>query len=68
MRLIPNARRAWRMATVQISAGAVVFSLLPIDQQTALLALLGLEPAHIPGVLGVCIIIARLVDQPKTRI
>ena len=67
IRLIPNARAAWRMLSVQIAAGAVIFSALQPDQQAAILGMLGLSPAQIPGVLGVCIIVARLVDQPKTR-
>ncbi len=65
--LIPEARRAWRMASVQIAAGAVLFGALQPDQQIAILALLGLAPERIPAALGLAIIIARLIDQPKTR-
>jgi|DEB19_MinimDraft_2_1074335.scaffolds.fasta_scaffold06097_3 hypothetical protein len=64
MRLIPNWRRAGRMLSVQIAALAVLFAALPVDQQTAILALLGLAPERIPGVLGLAIIVARLIDQP----
>lgn len=63
--LIPNARRAWRMLSVQVAALAVVFGSLPPDQQTAILSWLGLAPERIPAVLGVLFIITRLVNQPK---
>lgn len=68
MKLIPNAGRAWRMLSVQIASVAVVYSALPADQQAAILALLGIGPERIPGLIGLAIIVARLVDQPKTRV
>ena len=67
MTLIPNWRSAWRMASVQISLLAVLFAALPEDQQAAILALLGVSPERIPGVLGLAIIAARLINQPATR-
>ena len=67
MKLIPNAGRAWRMLSVQIASVAVIYSALPADQQAAILALLGIGPERIPGLIGLAIIVARLVDQPKTR-
>jgi hypothetical protein len=67
MRLIPNWRSAGRMLSVQIAAAAVLFGALQPDQQTAILALLGLAPERIPGVLGLAIIVARLIDQPKVK-
>lgn len=67
MKLIPNAGRAWRMLSVQIASVAVIYSALPADQQAAILGLLGIGPERIPGLIGLAIIVARLVDQPKTR-
>ena len=67
MRLIPNWRNAGRMLSVQIAACAVLFGALQPDQQAAILALLGLAPERIPGVLGLAIIVARLIDQPKAQ-
>ena len=67
MTLIPNWRSAWRMASVQISLLAVLFAALPADQQAAILALLGLAPERIPGVLGLAVILARVIDQPRVR-
>ena len=67
MKLIPNWRSAGRMASVQIAACAVIFGALQPDQQAAILALLGMAPERIPGVLGLAVIVARLIDQPKTR-
>ena len=63
--LIPEARSAWRMASVQIATLAIVFGALPADQQAAILALLGIDAARIPGVLGLAVILARVIDQPK---
>ena len=67
MRLIPNWRSAGRMLSVQIASAAVLFGALQPDQQAAILALLGLAPERIPGVLGLAVIAARLIDQPKVR-
>ena len=67
MTLIPNWRQAWRMLSVQIAALAVLFAALPADQQAAILALLGLAPERIPGVLGLAVILARVIDQPRVR-
>jgi hypothetical protein len=67
MKLIPNASRAWRMLSVQIASVAVIYGALPADQQAAILGLLGIGPERIPGLIGLAIIVARLVDQPKTR-
>mgnify|MGYP003424805951 FL=1 len=66
-RLIPNAGRAWRMASMQVAAVAVIFGTLPPDQQSAILAWLGLGPERIPAVIGALFIFTRLIDQPKTR-
>lgn len=62
--LIPNWRAAWRMASVQIAALAVLFAALPVDQQHAILALLGISPERIPGLVGLAVIVARLLNQP----
>jgi hypothetical protein len=67
MKIIPNWRSAGRMLSVQIAAAAVLFGALPPDQQSAILALLGMAPERIPGVLGLAIIMARLIDQPKVK-
>lgn len=65
--LIPEARSAWRMASVQIATLAIVFGALPADQQAAILALLGVSPERIPACLGLALILARLIDQPRLR-
>lgn len=65
MKLIPNWRSAGRMLSVQIAALAVLFGALPADQQAALLALLGVGPERIPALVGLAVIAARLINQPK---
>lgn len=67
MNLIPNARRAWRMASMQVAAAAVIFGALPPDQQTAILEWIGLAPERIPAVLGLLFMFTRLINQPKTQ-
>lgn len=67
LRLIPNWRRAWRMASVQFATVALGWGLLPPDTQAVLLATVGVPAARIPAVLGVLFLVLRLVDQPKTR-
>lgn len=67
MKLIPNAAQAWRMFSVQIAALAVVFGTLPADQQSAILALIGIGPERIPALLGLGVIVARLISQPGTQ-
>lgn len=67
MKLIPEWRRAWRMLTVQIGALAVVWVALPAETQASLLRLAGLSEDQLPGLVGVLVILARLVSQPKVR-
>ena len=40
---------------------------MPADAQAAVLGVLGVGPERIPGILGLLVIAARLIDQPKTR-
>ena len=67
LRFIPEARQAWRMLSVQVGIAAVAFGAMPPDQQTAVLALFGLGPERAPLVVGVALILARLIYQPKLR-
>lgn len=67
MKAIENWRQSWRMLSVQVAAVAVAWSAMPADAQAAVLAVLGVGPERIPGILGLLVIAARLIDQPKTR-
>jgi hypothetical protein len=67
MRLIPEARRAWRMFSVQAAALLVAWAATPEAQQAALLALLGVGHDALTGALAALAILGRLVDQPKVR-
>lgn len=55
------------MLSVQIAALAVIFGALPAEQQASILDLLGVGPERIPALMGLSVIVARLIDQPKTR-
>jgi hypothetical protein len=65
MTLIPDWRQAWRMFSVRVAALAVAWSALPLDAQAAVLGAVGIGPERVPGILGLLVIVARLVDQPQ---
>ncbi len=67
MKLIPNGRCSWRMLSVQVAAGAVAWGTLPVETQEAILSAVGIGPERIPAVLGALVLLARLIDQPKTK-
>jgi hypothetical protein len=67
MKLIPNWKRAWRMATVRIAMLAVGWGLLPPESQAAMLDAIGVPAERIPAVLGAMFLVFRLIDQPKVR-
>ena len=63
--LIDNVARAWRLLSVQVAAFAVVWGMVPVDQQKAILALVGLGPHHMPALFGIVFIVTRLIRQPQ---
>jgi len=63
--IIPNWRSAWRMASVQIAALAVLFGALPVDTQAAMLDLVGVPASRVPAILGLLIMAGRMVQQSK---
>jgi hypothetical protein len=67
MKLIPNARSAWRMLSVRVAATAVAFGTLDPVSQAGILSMLHISPERLPAIMGLAIIVARLIDQPKTR-
>jgi hypothetical protein len=67
MRLIPEARKAWRMFSVQMASIILIWSTLPADSQAAVLGLVGVPSDAVTGILAVLVILGRLIDQPKTR-
>lgn len=67
MRLIPNARAAWRMLSVRVAAAAVAFGALDPVSQAGILSMLHIPADRVTAVMGLAIIVARLIDQPKTR-
>jgi hypothetical protein len=67
MKLIPNRRRTWRMASVQIAGLTVGWAALLDATQAAVLDMLHVPAKFVPGVLGVLVICVRLIRQPKLR-
>ena len=47
------------------AALAVVWVALPAETQAAVLDLLGIDARHLPGLVGVAVILGRLIAQPK---
>ena len=64
---IENFSRAWRLFTVQLSAGAIVLGSIPADVQGAMLDAVGVPSSRVPAVLGVLMLVARLVSQPRAK-
>ena len=48
MKLIDNWKKAWRMASVQVAAGAIAFGALPETVQAAMLGSVGLPVTAVP--------------------
>ena len=48
MKLIDNWKKAWRMASVQVAAGAIAFGALPETVQGAMLGAVGLPVTAVP--------------------
>jgi hypothetical protein len=67
VKLIPNARAAWRMLSVRVAAAAVAFGALDPVSQAGILAMLHIPAERLPALVGFAIIVVRLIDQPKTR-
>lgn len=65
MKLIPDWRNAWRLLSVQVAALAVAWVALPTDLQAQILRLFGISEEHLPAVLGVLVILARLTSQGR---
>lgn len=63
--VVSEWRRSWRWLSMQIGAVAALFGLLPIDQQSALLALVGMRQDQLPLVLGLAFMAGRLVQQER---
>lgn len=68
MKLIPEARRWWRMLSMQFGALALVWLALPAEAQATVLRMLpGMTEDRVAGLLVLLAMIGRLVSQPKVR-
>lgn len=67
MKPVENLSRAWRLFSVQLSAGAIVLGSIPADVQTAMLDAVGVPQSRVPAILGALMLVARLVSQPKAK-
>jgi hypothetical protein len=69
MKLIPEARRFWRMLSMQFGALALVWLSMSEARQMQVLSLLPLDLTadQIAGLLIVLGMFGRLIAQPKVR-
>jgi len=63
MKLVENAGRWYRMASVQVAAAWGAYSLMPAEMQQQLLTFLHVPADKVPGIMAVTFIVARLVSQ-----
>lgn len=66
--LVEDWKDAWKWLSVQISSLLIVWASIPIEQQNAVLNLLGLDQNKLMGIVGVAIILGRLIQQQQARI
>lgn len=62
--LIDGVSKAWKLFSVQVAVFAMVWAMVPPEQQKAVLGLIGLGPERATAVMGVLFILARLIKQP----
>lgn len=67
MKLVQDARQAWRMWSVQAAALLVVWGSLPLDLQTAIVSAIGVPAERVSAVLGLLVIVGRLIQQPALQ-
>ena len=67
MRPVSNWKRAHKMATVWAGTAALAWGSVPQDMQSAMLSAIGVPESRVPAILGLLVIVARLIDQPKVR-
>ena len=65
--LVEDWRDAWKWLSVQISSLLIVWASIPIEQQNAVLNLLGLDQSKLMGIVGVAIILGRLIQQQQKQ-
>lgn len=61
--LIPDARSAWRFASVRLAMFAVVWGLTPAETQAAILGYVGVSPESMPAIIGILFIVARVLTM-----
>lgn len=62
---IENIKKAPRMLSVQVSAAAIALGSIPPEVQATVLDAVGVPANRVPAVLGILMLLARLVAQPK---
>lgn len=63
--LIPDWRRAWSFASIQVATAGLAWGLLDKADQAALLLLIGVPEHRVPAILAGAFIATRLLAQKK---
>lgn len=63
MKLIDNARQAWRFWSVRVAAVFVAWGAVPEAQQAAILKLLHIDAGVVPAIAGLAFMVSRLLKQ-----
>ena len=64
---IENIKQAPRMLSVQLATAAVALGSIPPEVQASMLDAVGVPASRVPAILGILMLLARLVAQPRAR-
>ncbi len=67
MHLITEAKKAYKMFSVQIAMLAIIWGSMPIEWQAGILEWFGVSPERMPAAFGIAFIISRLIAQPSVK-
>ena len=61
--LVQDWKSAWRWLSMWFATVLVVWSALPFDTQSAILAMFGISQSTLTAIMGLAIMVGRLVKQ-----
>ena len=64
---IENIKQAPKLLSVQIAAVSVALGSIPPEVQASMLDAVGVPASRVPAILGILMLLARLVAQPRAR-
>ena len=64
---IENIKQAPKLLSVQLAAVSVALGSIPPEVQASMLDAVGVPASRVPAILGILMLLARLVAQPRAR-